>query len=348
MHSVGNLVFYEELSGFVDELSEESLMNFLRIAVWLGALVIVWSAGQDVHAQRLSSFDFLRIESSAKAAAFGGTILSASSAPSHAMFYNPALPGSSTDRHLSISWLNHLSNLQAGTVTYGQNLETLGLLSSGVRFFSWGQIDRADEFGETSGTFSSSSFALSSGLSRTWNQRIRYGANVHLIYTSIAEYNAFAVALDVGGVYHVEDQGLTLALGATNMGLAFSSLGQTTDRVPFDVRFTASKRLRYIPFLIGVTLHDLGHVHDVTSVEEGFGHTIVSLEFQAIPVFHVRMGYSHRKRGLKSDRRLDFAGTSMGFGLRLRRFHFDYSFSSWSFAGLHQFTISTQFRKRDQ
>ena len=323
-------------------------MNFTRTAVWLTLLIIIWSTGQNVHAQKLSSFDFLRIESSAKAAAFGGTIVSASSAPSHAMFYNPALPGYETDRHLSMSWLNHLSNLQSGTVTYAQHFETLGLLSAGVRFFSWGQIDRADEFGETDGTFSSNSFAISSGLSRPWRQRLRYGANVHLVSTSIAEYNAFAVALDVGGVYHVEDQGLTLAVGANNIGLAFSSLGQTTDSVPFDIRFTASKRLRYIPFLIGVTLYDLGQVHEVTSVEEGFGHTIVSLEFQAIPVFHLRMGYNHRRRDLKSDRRLDFAGTSLGFGLRLRRFHFDYSFSSWSFAGLHQFTISTQFRKRGQ
>jgi len=323
-------------------------MKLSCIAVWLCSLVIVWGVGQTVDAQRLSSFDFLRIESSANAGALGGTILSASSAPSHTMFYNPALPGRDTDRHLSISWLNHLSNLQSGTVTYTHNIASLGLLSAGLRFFSWGSIDRADEFGETNGTFSSNSFAISSGLSRSWSPRLRYGANLHVVYTSIAEYNAFALALDAGGVYHVEDQGLTIALGASNIGLALSSLGQTTDRVPFDLRLTASKRLRYIPFLIGVTLYDLGQVHHITSAQEGLEHTIVSLEFQAIPVFHLRMGYSHRKRDLKSDRRLDFAGASLGFGLRLRRFQFDYSFSSWSFATLHQFTISTQFRKRNQ
>ena len=74
----------------------------------------------------------------------------------------------------------------------------------------------------------------------------------------------------------------------------------------------------------------------------------LALKFQVVPVFHLRMGYHHRNRALKSDRRLDLAGTSVGFGLRIRRFHLDYSFSSWSFSALHQFTLTTQFRKKGQ
>jgi len=301
-----------------------------------------------VQSQSLSNFDFLQLAPSARAAALGGTLLTSTSSQGSAMFYNPALPGKDADGSLAVSWLNHLSDLQSGTVTYVRDFGLLGMTMAGVRFFHWGKIARSDIYGESNGSFSSSNVALSAGMSRSWIPGLRYGANLHIAYTSIAEFDAFAAAIDAGLVYHIADQGFTVSAGATNIGVSLSSLGQTRDEVPLNIRMTVSKRLRYIPILVGLTLINLQDSPQVASVDEGFRHAIFSLEFQAIPVFHLRMGYNHRKRNLKSDKRLDLAGTSVGFGLHIRRCHLDYSFSSWSFAGLHQFTIMTRFNRRDQ
>ena len=318
------------------------------VSFWLGTSLVLLLGTVNVQSQSLSGFDFLRVEPSAQAAALGGTLLTATSVQGGVLFYNPALLSGEADGSLSISWLNHLSDLQSGTVTYVREFESLGMAAAGARFFHWGQMNRADIYGESNGKFSSSSIALSAGLSRPWLPRLRYGANLHVAYTSIAEFNAIAVAMDAGIVYHITDQGFTASVGAVNIGRALSGLGQTRDKLPLDLRMTVSKRLRHIPVLVGLTLYNLQDTPRITSVDKGFGHTIFSLEFQAIPVFHVRMGYSHRKRNLKSDRRLDLAGTTLGFGLRIRRFHLDYSFNSWSFAGLHQFTVGTRFKKKDQ
>ena len=262
------------------------------------------------------------------------------------MFYNPALLNKEVDGSLSVSWLNHLSDLQSGSVAYAQDLEALGVAGAGLRFFHWGDIARADRYGERQGRFSSSNIALSAGLSRAWSPRFRYGASLHAAYTSIAQFNAFLVALDAGIIYYDHRQRFTAGLSAANLGLMLSSLGQVRDHVPVDLRASVSKRLKYIPVLVGLSLENLQYIHQVRSVSEGFRHAIFSLEFQAIQVFHMRFGYSHRKRNLKSDRRLDLAGTSVGFGLHIRRFHLDYSFHSWSFAGLHQLTVTTVFPKR--
>ncbi|MCY4204302.1 MAG: type IX secretion system protein PorQ [Bacteroidetes bacterium] len=310
--------------------------------------MIALSGAVNVRSQSLSSFDFLRLAPSAQAAALGGTLLTSTSSQASAMFYNPALLDKKADGALSISWLNHLSDLQAGTVTYSRDLGVLGMAAVGTRFIYWGRIPRSDQYGESSSSFSSGNIALTAGLSRSWLPQLRYGANLHIAYTSIAEFNALAVAIDAGIVYYIPEQEFTLSAGASNIGVTLSSLGQTRDEVPLDLRIAVSKQLRYIPVLVGLTLNNLQNVHQITSVDKGFRHAIFSLEFRAIPVFHLRLGYNHRKRNLKSDQRLDLAGTAVGFGLRIRRFHLDYSFSSWSFAGLHQFTVMTHFNRRDQ
>ncbi len=318
-----------------------------RTPFWLGIIICFFSIS-NVKGQKLSGFDFLRLEPSAEAAALGGTLLNASSSQSSSILYNPALMNREAGNSLSVSWLNHLSDLQSGTVTYARDVGKLGMAGVGVRFFHWGKIDQADTNGERIGTLAASNVALSVGLSRPWNSRFRYGASLHLAYTSIAQFNALAITMDAGLVYHVPDQGFTASIGATNIGRSLSSLGQSRDAMPLDLRMTVSKRLRYIPVLIGFTAYNLQYIHEVTTANEGFQHAILSLEFQAIPAFDLRLGYNHRKRGLKSDRRLDMAGITVGFGVQIRRFELDYSFSSWSFAGLHQFTITTKLNRRDQ
>lgn len=314
------------------------------ISFCLSALLMSLGVAQG---QPLSSFDFLRLSPSAQGTALGGAFLNPVSVQSSAMFYNPALLSREVDGSLSVSWLNHLSDLQSGSIAYAQDLGTLGVAAAGLRFFHWGSIVRADRYGEELGRFGSSNIALSTGLSRVWHPRLRYGASLHAAYTSMAQFNALLVAMDAGIVYYDERQKFTAGLSAMNLGLTLSSLGQTRDRVPVDLRVSVSKRLQYIPVLVGLSLGNLQHIHQISSVNDGFRHTIFSLEFQAIQVFHVRLGYSHRKRNLKSERRLDLAGTSVGFGLHIRRFHLDYSFHSWSFAGLHQLTVTTVLPKGD-
>ena len=323
-----------------------------RVAVrtttfWLTALTFLCGITA-AQGQTLSSFDFLRLEPSAQAAALGGTSLSTTSNQGNVLFYNPALLGEDLDGNLSVSWLNHLSDLQAGALTYAQYLGPIGTGAVGVRFFHWGSITKADVYGERNGTFSSSNLALSASVSRSWQSGLRYGGSIHLIYASVGQFNAIAAAVDVGAAYHIPEQGFVASAAVTNTGIVLSSLGPTRDELPMDIRIVVSKRLKYIPVLFGLTLHNLQNAHQITAVDDGFRHAIFSLQFEAIPAFHLRLGYSHRKRNLKSDRRLDLAGTAVGFGLRVRGFQVDYAFSSWSFAGLHQFTVARKFNRRRQ
>ena len=303
---------------------------------------------QPAHAQPrdLSGFAFLRLEPSARAAALGGSFSAVYGDDVNAFFYNPALLNETMHRHLSLSYLNHLSDINAGFLAYSRHYEGLGTLGAGLRFLSWGEFQGADEQGNRTGTFGASDVALTLSGARAQTERLRYGASVHLIYSSVESFKASAVAADLGVLYHLDSQQLTFSASVNNLGITLSSLGATKDELPLDLRVGLTKRLRYIPLLISLTgynLHDIGdEPEDGTILSNVFQHVILGGEFQFSQAFNVRFGYNHRRHeGLKTGSRLDLAGVGLGFGLMIRRFHLDYAFNSWSFGGLHQLTVRT-------
>jgi long-subunit fatty acid transport protein len=134
---------------------------------------------------QLSGFSFLRLEPSARAAALGGAFTAMYGDDVNVIFYNPALLNEQTHDALSLSYLNHLSDLNAGFIAYSRHIEAVGTLGAGLRFLSWGELQAADEEGNQTGTFGASDVALTLGLARAYNERFRYGANVHTIFSSI-------------------------------------------------------------------------------------------------------------------------------------------------------------------
>jgi len=97
--------------------------------------------------------------------------------------------------------------------------------------------------------------------------------------------------------------------------------------------------------VMGYNLHDIGNAPEGGSaIDNVFSHIALGGELQFSDAFNVRFGYNHRRHeALKTKSRLDFAGFSVGFGIRITRVRVDYAFNSWSsFGGLHQFTLRTK------
>jgi hypothetical protein len=317
-----------------------------RLAALFAAGALVLTMPTRAQPADLSGFGFLRLEPSARAAALGGSFAAVYGDDVNAFFYNPALLNETTHRTLSLSYLNHLSDINAGFLAYSRHYEGLGTLAAGLRFLSWGDLQGADEQGNRTETFGASDVALTLGGARAQNEQLRYGVNVHLIYSSVESFNASALAADVGVLYHIAGQRMTLSASVNNLGVTLRSLGATRDDLPLDLRVGLTKRLRYIPLLVSLTgynLHAIGdEPEDGTTLSNVFQHVIFGGEFQFSQAFNLRFGYNHRRHeGLKTGSRLDLAGVGLGFGLKITRFRLDYAFNAWSFGGLHQFTVRT-------
>ena len=293
----------------------------------------------------ISGFGFMRVEASARAAALGGSLSSVCCDDLGAFFHNPAILNSSLHGTISVSYLNHLHDLSAGFAAYSRDLGQYGTASVGLRFMYYGSFDRTDEEGNRDGSFSASDIALTIGLGRQYGDRWRYGANINMVYSGIDSYSATALLADVGATYHSSERQFTVSASVNSAGLVLSSLGSVADKVPLDLRLSISKGLRYVPLFLTLTaynLHKIGSERDGPLSGKIASHAILGLEFRVISAFAIRAGYNHRRhQNLSTGGRLNTAGASTGFGLRIRGFALDYAYSSWSFAGLHQFTLTT-------
>ena len=305
----------------------------------------------DAQARRDTGFDLVRLEPSARASALAGAGGALSGDDPLTALYNPALLTPEADRRLSLGYVNHLADVSAGTATYARDLSRLGVSAAAtVRFLSYGDFDRTDTEGNADGTFDASEAALTLTAAKELAPRVRGGVNVHALFASIDDAGAQALSADAGVTYRVESQGLVLGASVHHVGTVLGSLGETADRLPLDVRLTASKRLRYVPFTItaqGFDLQDLGdrsEAADSSAIRNALDHLAVGGELQLGRALALRGGYNARRaEALRSGDRLDLAGISMGFGLDLRRVALDYAYNGWSqYGGLHQFGIRTR------
>ena len=321
-------------------------MTFLRwLALCTVALCIHGAAA--AQSSPAGAFSFLRLEPSARASALAGSFSAVYGEDVNALFYNPALLNEDMHRALSVSYLNHLAGINAGFVAFGRHVDKLGTFGAGLRFVSWGDMNGYDETGTETDAIGASDAALTLSFARSDDARLRYGASLHAILSSVGSYGASAIAGDVGVAYHLSESRLTVSASANNVGFVLSSLGSKRDELPLDLRVGISKRLAYVPLFLTVTGYDLNRIGDDAStgstISDAMRHVTVGGEFQFSEAFNIRLGYNHRKHeDLKMKSRLDMAGFGVGFGIKVTRLRFDYAFNSWSsLGGLHQFTLGT-------
>jgi len=219
------------------------------------------------------------------------------------------------------------------------------MLAAGIRYLNYGKFERADINGVRDGTnFSASDFALTIGLSRPLSGILRYGVTVNGIVSSIEGYSAQALTIDAGMLAFWERAKTGAAISVHHLGVVANALGEMEDELPLDLRVAVSHRLRHLPLLLVLTAYDLTHI-DSSDENAGWlgSHLTFGGEFQFSEAFQIRAGYNHKRHEqLKTKSRLDLAGLGFGFGILIRRFQFDYAYSSWSsIGGLHQLSIRT-------
>lgn len=319
-----------------------------RLVIWVFVLGLGTVPTFAQPGGSLSSFTLLRFDASARTAALGGAFTAVADGDVNGLFSNPALPSPATSRTASLSYLNHLAGINAGTLAYGQTSSRLSTtFSGGVRFVHWGSIQGRNRRGERTGSFTAGDVAFTLGAARALGSRVRYGANVHLLYAQIEEAQATAVATDLGMRYRVPGQQLTLGASLRHLGTSLNGFGQESATLPLDLQVGLSKRLAHLPLMLSVTAYDLNDlgtgVEGGTTADHVLGHLTFGGEVRLGEVLRLRLGYNHRRgQDLAFNDRFDLGGLGGGFGLVVGGIFVDYAYNSWSeLGGLHQFTLRT-------
>lgn len=304
--------------------------------------VIILSLIQINTAFSQSTFEFLRIDKSARAAALAGSFVANNDDP-NVIFYNPAGLKFLQNSPASFSFVKYLKDINLASVTYSTKFEKIGRFGFGAEYINYGSFTEADEFGNKLGEFNVNELAFVAGYANELDNNFYYGANVKFIYSGIADRSATAIGFDLGLHYVIPESQWNFGFSMTNIGTQISSYYETKESIPFEIKAGIAKKLEHLPLRIFLTFNRLNEKQD--DFIKRFKAFSIGTEFTLSSVLRLRLGFDNQKRDeLKVGTSAGLAGFNIGLGAVISDYTFDYAFSSWGLiGGLHRISVATTF-----
>jgi hypothetical protein len=309
-----------------------------KTSIWIGVLLIFLTT-QQFMGQGTSTYQFLRNDVGARAAALGGSFVTSADDP-NAIFYNPSGLASLSQRRVSVGFFKHLMDINAGYASVGTEIPGLGYVGAGIVYINYGEFDRRGEEGQLLGTFGAGEMAITAGYGgRLMEGQLKYGVNAKFIYSAIADASSSAAALDLGMTYTAVPSRMLIGASLLNLGTQLDPYGNTRESLPLDLKVGISLYPEHLPAAILLDLHKLNEAQD--SFGEHFKQFSVGAEFTASPNVQIRFGYNNeQRRELKLGQGAGLAGFSIGGGILTGVYTLDYAFTSYGKIGaVHRISL---------
>jgi hypothetical protein len=306
--------------------------------------------------------EHLSIPHAARITALGGAAIAVKDADLNLALYHPAALNAAMNGKITFQHQFYLADLQNGAFGYARHLNKLNTtVHTGIQYMDYGKIAEADEFGTKTGQdIAAGEWAWTIGAARAFTPKISLGMNLRVAGAQFAEFRSTALMADASAMYADTARRVTYAILLKNRGAQLSRFQGTREALPYDLQFGFSKRLRYLPFRLGIIVHHLHQwnirYNDPNAVDDSinflgqqqdekqgnpqidnfFRHFIFNGEFilGKNENFFIRFGYNHlRKRELSVTNLRSLAGFSGGIGMKIKRFTIDLGLSSYHLAG---------------
>jgi hypothetical protein len=300
-------------------------------------LICAVSFGQDK-----GTYSFLRIDVRARAAGLNGSFVSMTNDP-NVLFYNPGALTSLTESKGSAGFVKYLLDVNGGYLSYSNTLAGIGTVGAGILFMDYGSFTQTDESMNTLGTFGARDIAVIVGVGRSIDEATSVGVNLKIIYSSIAGFSSSGLAMDMGILYQIPSQNITLGASVLTLGTQIKTYYGTKEPLPLDVKIGITKRPEHLPVLLNLDFH---HLTDQQSdLVSHFSAFSLGAEFLMSESVRLRLGYNNQQRKeLKLGTSANLAGMSLGGGIVLGDYLIDYAFNSYGKIGsLHRISIGSSF-----
>ena len=302
-----------------------------------------------------SVYQFLNLVTSPRQAALGGKTITIYDNDVNQAHFNPATINAEMDNQLSLNYGSYFGEVTYGTAayayTYDRHLQTF---HAGVNYVNYGSFDGYDENGQETTSFTGSEMALSFGYAYNIPFSNFYiGANAKLISSTLESYNSFGAAVDIGGLFIDERNDVNWALVIRNIGTQITPYAETREKLPLEVMIGVSQLMENVPIRWHLTLENMqqwniafsnpnraegsldgGSTPEKVSVfNNALRHVVVGAELFPDKGFNIRLGYNFRRaEELRILEQRNFSGISFGFGLKIRKLKFNYSYSRYTLA----------------
>ncbi|HRG32093.1 MAG: type IX secretion system protein PorQ [Saprospiraceae bacterium] len=317
-----------------------------------------------------ASYFFLNLSPSSRNTALGSHAMSYSSYDAGTALLNPALINEKMSTSLNFSHQFYFSQIGSGHFSYTLKPGRWGLQwQAGIQYLNSSSIPLADIYGQINGEFKVRESAFYIGGAKQLNERIRAGANINYIFSSLGLASSNALGLSIGMQYYNPVIKTSLAFVVRNLGFSFDAYEKVRENLPLTLELGISKRLKHLPFIYHITAHhlerwnvryddplisqsgnlfeeiknksDFNKISDNILRHLAFGGEMLLGKKEAISL---RIGYNHlRRKELNAKDYASFSGLSFGMGFKISKFKLDYSYALYHIAGgTNQLTLQTQ------
>lgn len=317
---------------------------------------VLWNTVSFSQVGGQSVYQFLNLMTSPRQAAMGGKVITLFDYDVNQAQYNPASINGEMHNHLALNYGSYFGEVSYGTASYAYTYDRhVQTFHAGINYINYGSFDGRDENGLETGSFSGSEAALTFGYSYNLPFTDFYiGANAKLITSTLESYTSFGAAVDLGCIYIDERNDINYALVLRNMGSQITTYAGVYEPLPFEIIAGISQELEHVPIRWHLTLENLQQWNvafsnparaegtldggtqeeNVSFFNNALRHLILGVELFPQKGFNVRFGYNFRRsEELKLVEQRTFAGLSAGFGLRVGKMRFEYSYSRYTLAG---------------
>lgn len=292
-----------------------------------------------------TAYNYLNITSSSRIYGLGGVNITAVEDELGVSDQNPALMGPEMDNQILLDYMHYMGGSNFAGVRYARAINDRGTWSAGVRYFGYGSLQEADQFGNITGTFSPKDVNFNGAFSYDITSRLRGGIALKFLYSSYEQYSALAIATDLGINYYDPDSEFSASIVLANAGGQVKRFNDSNDRLPIDVRIGIAKIFTGLPVRFSITAWNLTKWHlpywesgDGTTTEAFkkkdsfssnlFRHLIFGVDFVPSDRFYVAIGYNYKTRtDMSTYSRSFLSGFSLGAGMNLRRFNVGLAFA---------------------
>lgn len=291
------------------------------------------------------AYNFLNIPSSVDSYGQGGLNISTVNDDVNNIDMNPALVGPEMEKAIGLNYMYYVGGSNFAGVKFANRATDHSGWGIGIQYFGYGSMKAADETGAVTGEFSPKDMAFSGYYSHDIAGNWRGGVALKFLYSAYDEYNAFAIATDLGVNYFDPDRDLSFSVVIANLGGQVKRFTDSYDRLPFDVRLGWTKSFGSLPIRFSITAWNLtkwslpyyetgdGTAESNPELKESFAsnlfrHLIFAANFVPSDRFNISLGYNYKTRtDMATYSRNFLSGFSLGAQLRIKMFGIGVAFA---------------------
>lgn len=292
-------------------------------------------------------YNFLRLGYAPRQMALGNSLVSVNDGDPSLLSLNPSYLNERHNNTLVLNFTDYFTHNCYASALYAHSVPKIGSLFAEMRYVGYGTFQGTDEAGNETGLFNAGDYSMTVGWGHALPHNFYVGANLKLILSSYESYTSFGLALDVAGSYHNPDQNLSMTLLFKNIGSEIKPFTKGNyERVPFDLQFALSQRLKHVPIRYHISLHSLyrwnmnyyGEENPFLSTDAVtdslqypskasqffdnlFRHFIFGIEIEPVKYFSIQLAYNHNThQEMKVLARRSMAGFSYGLNINISGF----------------------------